>query len=150
MGGTEITGDKEQAHICIHEEDLKQTKKDVKDIKTELEKGNNLFTYITEELEIVKDAIGVKSKENGDRDLQIQEIRQRANEIGEKAEEKDETLFNKVHGIEVSVAEIKGTLGLNKQKQENKLKTWHIILAILGAFILGLFLDLIKYYTSFL
>ncbi len=131
MEGPEPTGEK--VHICVHEDDLEQHREDLKNIRNELKKDNNLLEFIKDELKILKDAVGVKNEENGARDKQLKEIRQKTDEIGE-VKEKNETLFTKVHNIELNMVEITTTLGLNKQAQENKDKLRNIIIgALIGA-----------------
>ena len=149
-----MAGPESGNHDCIHENDFKTTQQDITDIRTELQNGNKLFNYITDELKIVKDALGVKNKENGDRDKQLNEIEKRANEIGKKAEEKDDTLYEMVTELRVDMAEIKGSLGNKKENKRDKLK---IRMAIYGALIgsiasgiIILSIELLKYYTNFL
>lgn len=149
-----MEGPENTLHDCVHEDDFKKTNKDIHKIKNELKKGNNLFKYITEELEIVKDALGVKTKENGDRDEQIKEIREKANDIGKMAEEKDDTLYEMVTDLRVDVAEIKGSMGLKAKKDKDrnyfKIAIYGAIAGALASGVIILLIEVLKYYTEML
>ncbi|KYC53888.1 MAG: hypothetical protein AMQ22_00088 [Candidatus Methanofastidiosum methylothiophilum] len=135
---------------CIHEKDFLKLSRSVKGIKGELKKGSNLFTFLTEELEIVKDALGVKSKENGERDKQLQEIRAKAHEIGEKAEAEDKSIRQLLTEVMVEIAEIKGALGLNQKKRELKDSIKLILIGAAMGAVFTIFIEAIKVYTTFI
>ncbi len=142
-----------QPHDCIHEDDFKKHREDVTDIRNELKKGNNLFEFIKEEIEILKDAVGAKSEENGKRDEQLREIRQKTDEIG-NVKEKNDTLYTKVDNVERDMLVVKTVLELNEKKKDNSNKLKHIIIGgVLGAvlsFISIIALEILRNYTSFL
>lgn len=132
-------------HQCQHEEDIE-------DFKTELKDGDKEFKYIKDELVLIKDALGVKIEENGDRDKQIQEVfnktndlTKRTDDLGKKTEKEDGNLKEKVDTLSLDVAEIKGALGLAKDKSERKLSLTNVVLAAILGFAFALTLLIIQH-----
>lgn len=148
MAGPEL-----QLHDCIHEDDFEQHKEDVKKIRNELKKGNSLFEFIKEEITILKDAVGAKNEENGKRDEQLKEIRQKTDEIN-NVKNKNETLYDKVDNVEKDLLVVKTVLKIDEKKETDKQKLKHIIIGgFLGAafsFIFIIALEILRIYTSFL
>lgn len=137
-------------HECVRGKDFKKLNKAVKDIKKELSLGNNIFKYLKEELEIVRDALGVKSKENGERDKQLKEIRARANEIGEKAEAEDKSIRQLLTEVMVDIAEIKGTLGLTQKRRDLRDSIKLILIGAAMGAVFTISIEVIKVYTTFI
>lgn len=127
-------------HTCQHEDDIEN-------FKTELNDGDKEFDYIKGELVLIKDALGVKSKENGERDKQIHDALQRTDDLGKKTEEEDGNLKDKVDALSLNVAQIQGALGLAKDKSERKFTLTNMVLAAILGFIFALSLAIIQHCT---
>lgn len=130
-------------HECIREEDFTENTRKIEAINEELEEEKSFRQYAKEEFIIIKDALGVKDRKNGDRDKQLKEIFKRATEIGAKAEEEDRSIREDVKELNSNLSQINynlgvvmGALGLTKIEKQNKRSRSDIILgAAIGGII---------------
>lgn len=58
------------------------------------------------DLILIKDALGIKEYQNGDRDKQIQEAKDRINEVGLRAEQADKNIYEKIDSLRNTIITI--------------------------------------------
>jgi hypothetical protein len=80
-----------------------------------------LHPNITEDLILIKYELGIKEKQNGERDKQIQHAWKRINTVGNKAEEEDTTIKTQFQVMKVEIEFMR------------KLQ-WAILVCLLGLF----------------
>lgn len=99
------------------------------DIKT-LKEDNKI---LKEDNILIKDQLGVKEKKNGKRDRQLKDAWKRITEVGDKAEEEDKTLNDKVTNMQLDLAEIKGYMkGSSEKKEWSQKKTIAVTVVIMS------------------
>lgn len=88
----------EEALIRSHEQTLTDICNQLKDHKRGLEDNNKQVHYLTM-------ALGIKDRTNGERDKEIESLRERYEVIGEKAETEDKTLLQHIIDIKIAMNE---------------------------------------------
>jgi len=106
-----------ETHDCIHETDFKKLRKDMNN-------GYKSIHELKDDNVLIKEALGIKNKENGERDKQIKEAYKKMSVIGEKAEEEDKNLRQLIQETREDMAEIKGFLQGSNEIQKEK-RTWN-------------------------
>lgn len=124
-------------HDCIHEEDFKA-------FTEELRKGSKTFNYIKGELVLIKDALGIKDKDNGARDKQIQAVMNKTTQISKRTEEKDNNLNDKIVEIQIDMAKVKTTLQIDSKNSDTRQK---LVYTVVGGILMFILIEVIKYFT---
>jgi hypothetical protein len=97
----EIKVSKEDRAELFERSDLKNKKLDIIIQSVDYLKNDNI---------LIKNAVGVKNKENGERDAQIKAIKDLTTELEKKTHEKDNNISDNVNALALEFAEIKGLL----------------------------------------
>jgi Fe2+ transport system protein B len=123
-------------HDCIHETDFNKLRRDMNN-------GYKSINELKDDNVLIKEALGIKNRENGERDKQIKEAYKKMSVIGEKAEEEDKNLRQLIQETREDMAEIKGFLqGSNEVKKDKK--SWHQqIISVSFAQVLGFIFSII-------
>jgi Cu/Ag efflux protein CusF len=115
--------------IESHEEQManhtKELKKGTGEFKKLNNKINSLEEFIKDEFLIVKNAVGEKSKQNGERDEQIRKLKEESNKVHqahEELEEKDETIMDVVQEIRLNQITEMSDLKLQQAKELSAVK----------------------------
>ncbi len=112
-----------EEQMANHTKELKKGTKEFKKLNTEM---NDLKEFIKDEFLIVKNAIGEKSKKNGERDEQIRKLKEESNKVHqahEELEEKDETIMDVVQDIRFNQITEISELKVEQAKEISELKS---------------------------
>jgi hypothetical protein len=114
--------------ICTIFDEIKVSKEDRAELFNRSDVKNNKLDEIIKSVDylkndniLIKNAVGVKNKENGERDAQIEAIKDLTTKLEKKTHEKDNNISDNVNALALESAEIKGLLtAYFKQRQEKK------------------------------
>jgi len=119
MGGW-VENNKEKDHGCTHEQDFIASQDDRNELFRRSDEKFKTLEFIKGELILIKDALGVKNKDNGTRDKQIQDIIDKTTELEKLTDEGDNNLAENITQLQYDMSEIKGFLkGYFQQKKDD-------------------------------
>jgi hypothetical protein len=103
---------------CLnYDNEIKQSKEDRKELFNRSDVKNNKLDEIIKSVDylkndniLIKNAVGVKNKENGERDAQIEAIKDLTTKLEKKTHEEDNNISDNVNVLALEFAEIKGLL----------------------------------------
>lgn len=127
----------ETEHKCIHEDDFEE-------FTAQLKQGTKTFKYIKGELILIKDALGIKDKDNGARDKQIKDVINKTTQISKRTEEKDNNLNDKIVEIQIDMAKVKTALQIDSKTNDTRQK---LVYTVLGGVLMFIVIEVIKYLT---
>jgi len=125
MGGW-VENNKEKDHGCTHEQDFIASQDDRNELFRRSDEKFKTLEFIKGELILIKDALGVKNKDNGTRDRQIKDIMDQTSALEKLTDEHDSNLNEKVIELSLEFREIKGLLTAYFRQKEDERKIEYI------------------------
>lgn len=106
-----------------HKIPCKELKKLQEEGKVREKRLSNLEKIVEENNILQNDALGIKKKENGERQKQIEEALKRISEIGNKTEDEDKNLRQLLIEVQLEVAKLSGYIQGQDKREADKIKT---------------------------